>query len=369
MIHNVVYHADLDGIVSAALYLKFKINKPSGYRLYPMMSYQRGEKFNSFITSLHIPEGDELAIFDFENHGASTFWVDHHPCKALGFSAVTNDEAVYDPSSYSAAALVFNYLKTIATIPDNVADLVKQINMIDSAMYPDVNYIFNDVSPIMIIRAYLERTIPNDMIFNHIVETLCATNFDANETLAMLNLDSGVVSDLRNDVGKAKQYMEVYNKISLIRQRRVSQFPRYSEQFLRSDVKYNVRVSSVGNKRLHLQVMFNRWHLEKNDLHIGRFLSNLEYVKGGGHYNVGGGFIREDNVEQFIDDLSNITHNWDEDTMEKYGVDTSDPFEKKADELVKTGESNNIEDAREQVQKETESNGTAEPIKTESGAV
>jgi hypothetical protein len=167
---------------------------------------------------------------------------------------------------------------------------------------------------------------------------------------------------------KAKQQMEVYNKISVIRQRRTGQFPRYSEAFIRPDVKYNIRISSIWNKRWHLQVAFNRWHEEKNDLHIGRFLANLNYAKGGGHYNVGGGFIKEDFIEQFIDDFSKITNNYKEEDMEKYGVDKeNDKIEKKAEDLIKTGAAESIDAAREQAVKEDEKeNGTAEPINANS---
>lgn len=365
MSHHVVYHADVDGICCAALYLKYIINNKINYRLYPVMSYSRGEKFNELVTKLNLGENDTLSIFDFEDHRQSTFWVDHHPNKDLGHKPVINDETIYDPAAYSAFQLLFNYLKkNRAECNTNILlpELVKSINMIDAALYQDVNFVFTNASPIMIIRAYLERIQPNDMIFNRIVEVLVNTEFDLDETIAILNLDASVIDDLRGDVMKAKQNMEVYNKISVIRQRRTGQFPRYSEAFIRPDVKYNIRISSVWNKRWHLQVAFNRWHSEKNDLHIGRFLANLDYVKGGGHYNVGGGFIKEDSIESFIDDFSKITNNYKEEGMEKYGVDKADDkFEKKAEDLIKTGAAQNIDEAREKVKTQEETSGPAEP--------
>jgi hypothetical protein len=365
MSHHVVYHSDVDGIFSGGLYLKYGIKSIINYRLHPVASYSRGEKFNELIKNLNLGDNDTLSIFDFEDHKQSTFWVDHHPNKDLGHKPVSNDETIYDPAAYSAFQLIFNYLrKTSEECSKNMhlPELVKHVNMIDAALYPNVNFVFTNASPIMIIRAYLEMTIPNDMIFNRILEILANTEFDLDETIEILNLNASIVEELHNSVMKAKQSMEVYNKISVIRQRRTGQFPRYSEAFIRPDVKYNIRISSVWNKRWHLQVSFNKWHEEKNDLHIGRFLANLDYVKGGGHYNVGGGFIKEDSVDTFIDDFSNITNNYKEELMEKYAVDKKDDqFENKAENLIKTGEAKNIDDAREKVKIQEAVSGTAEP--------
>jgi hypothetical protein len=212
----------------------------------------------------------------------------------------------------------------------------------------------------MIIRAYIEKTFPSDMMFSRIVEVLVHADFELNQVISILNLNESCVVDLRNDVLKAKRFMEVYNQISLIRQKWIGQFPRYAENFIRSDIKYNVRVSAIGNKKWQLQIAYNRFHKDKNELNIGKFIANLDYMSGGGRHDVGGGSFKEDILDKFMVDFSKVVKNEEED-MEKYGVDKeSDKFEKKAQDMVKEGSAKDLDEAREKISKEEKVDGTNE---------
>ena len=57
--------------------------------------------------------------------------------------------------------------------------------------------------------------------------------------------------------------------------------------------------------------------------------------------------VKEDSVNKFIDDLTKILNNDQEEDMEKYAVDKDDSVEKVAETLVKTGQVKNIKDGRE----------------------
>ena len=84
-------------------------------------------------------------------------------------------------------------------------------------------------------------------------------------------------------------------------------------------------------------------------MNIGKFLTELSYVQGGGHFHVGGGVVENKNIEQFLDDLSIATKNEEEIPMEKYGVDKTDKVEKAANEMIKKGEAANLDEARQAV--------------------
>ena len=73
----------------------------------------------------------------------------------------------------------------------------------------------------------------------------------------------------------------------------------------------------------------------------------------GGHYNVGSGTILESNINEFIDMISKLLNNEEDIEMEKYGVDKADPVEKKAEDLIKTGEAKDISEARDVATKNT----------------
>jgi hypothetical protein len=364
MINNIIFHPDIDGIISAALYLKYKLKKPINYRLHPVLSSYRNEKFTKIINDLNLSENDKLFIFDFERHKRADLWADHHFDKELKSQPLFTSNILYNTLARSTAQLIFNYLQNYIPVNDlpKINKIIKETNMIDSALYPNIDFIFTSTIPIMILRSYVDNIYPNDMTFNRIVETLVFTDFDISQTLSILDIDESCVNKQRENVMKAKQFMEVYNKISLIRQRRMAQFPRYAENFIRPDIKYNVRISPADNKKWQLQLAYNKFHKEKNEISIGKFIAGLDYMlSGGGRNDVGGGSFQEDILDQFLADLSAVTNNEsgdiiktkEEDSMEKLGVDVeNDKFEKKAQDIVKEGSAKNIEEAREMINEE-----------------
>lgn len=347
MIHNIAFHADIDGIFCAALTLR---QCGKNYRLYPLLSSSRGEKFQGLVNSMNLQKDDKLYVMDFEYHPRADLWVDHHNNMSMGAAPINNNKTAYDPSSASAFSLLASHHDA-----KDCAGVVEIVNMIDMAQYPSVKFIFTDDSPAMIIRAYLERAFPSDMLFSRIAEAVASLDFDLDAVISRFHFTDECVTKLRQDANKAKEFMEIYGNFSLVRQRRTSQFPRYSEAFVKPEVKYNVRISSLTKGKWHLQVGYNVWSEENNDINIGKFLSKLDYIRGGGHFHVGGGLLFDSDVEKFIDDFDKLVNPEKEEEMEKYGVDKeSDSFEKAADDMVKTGEAKDIDEARKKIDEKQE---------------
>ena len=364
--HHLFFHDDVDGIIGASLFLKNHIK--GKYRLYPVSSSWRGDKFNELISSLFIKPGDKKVIIDYQYHPKCDIWIDHHFNESFGECEIKNSKMIYNPKSQSAARLVFDYGVMINGIEsiDYDTSFLYQVDIIDSASYKSVEQIFSDKSPIMILRAFLERTFPADMTYCRIVELIAGNNMNIKDALWVLRIGAYYVNELELEAMKIKDSVIVSNKISILNQRRKNQFPRYAEYLALPDIKYSIRMTNVGNNNTYFQIGFNVFQKESNDINIGFEVSKLQktiITSGGGHYNVASGMMKSEMENAFIDEVSKILNN-EETNLEKYAVDSTDPIEEKAKEMVKTGEVANISKAREKASKKPvveESNaGTAE---------
>jgi len=341
-LNHIVFHNDVDGIMSAALLRQYETE----YRescIYPAASTQRGGQVKKFFNS--IPAGDKVAIVDFEYNGLATLWIDHHFNTDLGPSPVKTDRIFYDPAAKSAVELVMercgaSYFQE---------DTVKMCNMIDSAAYPDVNFIFESDHPLMILRAYLETAFPSDMMFCRIVEMITTCECDVAKSLVLMRIDDGSVKDIRSTAKKIDKHIVQFGACSVVNQTRQNQFPRYSEYFVRPRIEYAIRISLSGPHQKYIQIGHNQWSGKQNTINLGEFMRGLSYIRGGGHFNIAAGVMKNEDEQKFLDDVD-IRFNQEETDMEKYGVDKNDPVESRAQDLVKTGV--DIGAAREQSQKE-----------------
>lgn len=357
---HVVFHNDVEGIVSAALFLHNHV-RDGAYRLYPLASTTRGPVFQKMIDDLKIqPNGFDkenfVAILDFEYHEKADMWVDHHFNQKFGDCIILNDTMSYNPKSKSAARLVHelpskykNYPTLFITITD----------MIDSCEYKNIDQIFHDYHPLMAIRAFIEQAFPSSMMLCRIVEMMVSCRFDLLRCNAQLGIGDASVDQIRNDAHKCEKEIVLFRSFSLLRQRRVNQFPRYSELYVYPHLKYWIRASQSGNGLLYLQIGFNKFQKANNAINIRTAIQSCkQFVIGGGHFNVGAGTVKESDLDDVLDYFDSLFNN--EDNMEKYGVDKSDPIEQKAQEMMKTGEFKDIKEARKAalITKETVSDGT-----------
>ena len=355
-IHNIVFNDGIDGIVSAALYLYEYVKKDENYILYPVSSFSKGEKFDTLVKSINLNNNDTLIILDYEYHSKSSLWVNHHYTHKIGEDTVLNNKILYDPKSKSASELMSLVLSDSDKWRKiNIKNIIKEVNMIEKSDYPSMESLFTNTNPLMILRAYIERSFSSEMMLCRIIELIVRNNFNLHDTLIQLKLDNRVILDLQKDVEKARNEIVIFGNCSIIRQSRVGKHPRYSEFYLHPEVKYGIRFSRLSKNRLYFQIGYNKWHIEPNTINICQMISSIKYlIKKGGTYNLGGGILDESNSERFLDDLS-ITLNPEGDIMgisqdeemEKTAVDPTDPVEKKADEMVKNGSAVDKDEARE----------------------
>ena len=344
-IHHIFFHDDIDGIISAALYLYY--NKEAQARLYPVSSTMRGERFASFFNQIIKGRGGKKIILDYEYNENADLWIDHHFDSDFGDFIVSGKKIEYNSKSLSAAKLVEIHFSKEES--DLHSDLLNDVDIIDSCGYKSIDQVFKDVKPIMVLRAYLEQISPNEttyMIYCRIVEIINMCNLDIDDAIYRLRISSYYVKELEKNAMKIKNSMVLSEKISIVNQKNIHQFPRYAEFLVSPDIKYSIRTMNIGNNYLKISIGYNRWHKEKNQFNLGK-IRNFDLVKQwGGHYNIGSGVILESNINEFIDITSKMLNDEEDCEMEKYAVDKADPVEKKAEELIKIGEAKNLSDAR-----------------------
>jgi len=356
---HIFFHDDVDGIVSAALILKYVVNgRP--YTLKPAKTLQRGDKFDKIIEALNFD--DVCVIVDYQYNKKADLWVDHHFNKELGDKPISNMMMRYDPKAKSAARIIFDLitmgpLGKFIPLDEYLADTV---DMIDSANYESVEYIFNCTTPLMILRAHLEQmTISIDSLYSRIVEVISASDFDMSKAMNTLGLDDNIVGKLKHSAQSIEKAMVINGPVAITEMNRLYAYPRYAEYYVRPDMKYAFRVVQLGGGRIQTDIGFNQWCDFTNDIHIGKMLGSFDYtISGGGHHDVGGSIITIDKLEQHVDDILTILNPEkpvEEAEMEKVGVDVEvDSIEAKAVDMVKTGEVSDINEARKKVVKEKE---------------
>lgn len=353
--YHIFYHDDVDGVVSAAMYLNYYLMlSGSYYQLHPMSSSSRGHLFGKMIDKISRQDNHKIIILDYEGDERAHLWVDHHYDRTVGQQPVFTEKIQYDPNSKSAAELLLRLIND-EDFPDTFID---DVNMIDSADYPDVKYVFENQSPLMILMSYMENTYPNPHTFNRIVEVVAHSHMDFRKANYILEINpQQVMSTKLNRVAECKRHMVIVGDLSVVNQKRPDQFPRYSEYMVRPETKYQVRLTPASNNKTYLQLGANLWGDQKNRINVGKALRSMEILhKGGGHFNVGGGVFDTELKDKVLIKLCEIFNEGKgvEELMEKYGVDSSDPVEKAAEEIEKTGESGNRSEAREKAAKKIE---------------
>jgi hypothetical protein len=351
MITRIFFHNDIDGIFSTAIYANIsECLKGIDYSLHPVATSMRGPQFNALIK--RYCEKDQIIILDYQYHPEAALWIDHHQNEEMGYDPIHNSKIIYDHRAKSAAGLVKRFFTQFGAVPKYVTELADSADMVDSANYPSIDYIFTSKDPVMKLNAFLSASFPSDMIYSRIVEILerCGLNLD--KALYLLNIDGSYVENSYYKALKIKDRLQIFGNVTVVMVKYYYQFPRYAENLIAPSVKYNIRVCDESKTEYKISMGFNKWSGCSNPFNIGRFLAaNKLSRRGGGHYNVGSTYIDKKDLDDFIELLCETVN--EEEDMEKYGVDReNDPVEKKAEELVKTGEVKNIQKAREKAVKD-----------------
>jgi len=299
---HIVFHNDVDGVFSAALFASgTDAFKDMDYVLHAVPTSFRGDKFNDMMSKIN----DPLFIFDFQYHAKAGLWIDHHQNDQMGNESIVNEKICYDNRARSAAGLVVRYLESLGIQTSSEATkVVRSADMIDSADYPNLQFIFEDRSSAMVLRSFFEFSYPSEMMFGRVVEVLVACELNLEKTLQVLNIDGSYVDAIRDKAVKTRDKIELYGKVSVIRQKYAYQYPRYAEYYA-TNSKYNVRISDENKTDFRVSLTYNKWHGEKNAINIGSYCASSKIIKrGGGHYNVGGGIVEKAKIDEFLDQFS-----------------------------------------------------------------
>jgi oligoribonuclease NrnB/cAMP/cGMP phosphodiesterase (DHH superfamily) len=300
---HLFFHNDVDGVMSMALFAhKTGLFKPMEYALHGMNTSSRGDKFRSMVDEI---QKEPIIIMDYQYHEKATLWIDHHQNDKMGPDPILNDSICYDNRAQSAAALVFKYLESVGhKMEPELTSVLNAVNMVDSANYPAIEFIFKDKSPIMVLRAFFETSFPSEMMFCRCVEVIASCGCDIEKANKVLNIDGSYVDMIEQEAQKVKNRIEIYGNFSLVRQKYAYQYPRYSEFYV-ANCMYNMRLSNENSTEMRLNISYNKWSGKKSNLNIGTYCSTSKFIKrGGGHYNVGGGIIDKTRLDEFLDAFS-----------------------------------------------------------------
>jgi hypothetical protein len=297
MRETIIYHNDTDGVFSAAVYMFY--NKGKEFNLLPVASDERSD-LDNIINGID----SEVIILDYQYNDKAKFWCDHHFNEKFGNGVIKTDRMNYDPSSKSNASLLCSYFAKEATLED-VAYAVYLVDMVDAAEYSSADYVFMSMEPIMKIKRYIdEYAKPNTKeSLNRVVNLIVENEFDLKLVCESLNfnhrgcqirmLRAATTYGVKATIEDGVAFYDIESNLV--------EPPRYSEYFVYDNIKAGVRVRYSDNNTCYVSIGVNPWG--KKYGHVGEFIRNLQYVKGGGHAGVGGLTIHEDDLKTLREDV------------------------------------------------------------------
>ncbi len=317
----IFYHNDIDGLYSAACYMW--IHKPSQPKLIPVQSAQRVE-FDQMVED-HVNDGFRIVILDYAFNESAEFWCDHHYNSDFGddtdntpdtyFPEIAQDPVrIYSRDAKSATALMLGLLTRTVRKDSNgvtpyvdVSAVMHEVNMIDTAGFPDAKFVFENDSDIMTLMRHTDNvsTVTEEM--NYILNTIVAHNMDTASVNRALKIKAETfIEDSKFKVKTAEMFLDKVDGTVFLYDIADNKrwIPRYTEYYIFPDCKYSVRAHPQmdGDDLLFkISVGANPWYKGDGELtDIGCFLSTNEYaISGGGHRGVGGCFIKAEDLFKF----------------------------------------------------------------------
>lgn len=377
--HSVFYHADVDGIFSAARFLDL-FGCINNIELVPVYSYQRGEEFEKMIHDRH--ENSKIHILDYEFNSFADTWIDHHPgasketntLKRIKVSKEFNHKDkqfnfIYNSECESAFSLVDDYVTEDADLDliekiKNIMAAKEIVNKIDSASYSNLKWPFESPHPLNIIRFFTDRSF-SKIEANALVLALYNYNFNLHKVVHFMGYDyKKMISTIKSSLGIIKSNMVINGDIAIISGLNKTQDIRYGVYYMYPEIKYVIKVFSSKKGISEVRVGRNPFITHNPDrddrvnISIEEWIKNVPCVLGGagGYSNIGAGTIKEEDISDFITDAVLTFYRKVED-MEKYSVDSSDPIEEKAEKKAsKEGREVNAEDRKEAVSESSDEN-------------
>lgn len=168
---HIYYHSDVDGIFSAILYGKLLTDFGGGNIgfTFSSVNYHLAESWQGIdLRSSHARK--TIVIVDFLFNPTCDVWYDHHQ-SGLGAYELSQVKAqgAYDPNAPSACHVIYSQPNRSSFRDEGLIEkIVKEVDMVDYALYPSIETVYDGMSFGPVIRmALLEQS--NDEFTNELI--------------------------------------------------------------------------------------------------------------------------------------------------------------------------------------------------------
>lgn len=312
MKYDAYFHNDFDGRASAAVMLAFLRSRGDDIGHYVPIDFHLEEQWlqEKFFEKHKLFKGkrNPAAAFDFLYHPGAAFWFDHHPTtfRKKGWRKRFKPDKyhVLDSGYPSCCHLVYTSLRKNFgwKPPRHIAELVKWLDVVDSARYKSARQTLDFKEPALQIDAFIDASRNDSKTAAWMVKMLAEKPLSEIARLPKVNR---VVKRLRKESALALAF---YRKNLVISGNSTFidiidspvRMLRHASYYLYPKAKYAVRLAMKGHK-YHVGVGLNPWIDIKHSVHIGEL---LRHYGGGGHKGAGAvDFLKRTDAERAIPEI------------------------------------------------------------------
>lgn len=279
MFYQVFYHNDVDGAMSAAL---FVLSNPGcKFNLQPVRSADR-QVYTKLTKKI---KGATVVAIDIDRAPGVDLWFDHHKSNSV---PVEGDLFNVDARS------CFQILASYALVKGRVIseDLIRAIGDVDTATYKSPSEPFESRDPINILRIWVAQNAGvNKHFMNAIVGSLVINDLDVEKVVSGVDIDKIINHDI--DASKsAMNDITIINGVGVIFQHDKAPIARYAEFYIYRNMRYCIRYTYGKGNSLSVRLSVSPWIESKVD--AVDVLRSVIGEKGvGGHKGIAGGKIDE----------------------------------------------------------------------------
>lgn len=289
MNYHLYFHDDFDGMASGAVMLNFLRSRGDDIISYNPIDYT--PKVNE--TWVRFKFKKPFILVDFRYHPAASWWFDHHrssftapALSSWGKSYKADKTHQSDSGHKSCCSLILAHLKKhyYYKPPRHILELVKEVDIIDGALYKSPAETIELRSPAIKLGAYIYH----EKSKNRRVDLI---NDFSNKALKEILSFEYIINQVKNAHKQLKSSPAYVKRNFILRGSAVfvdgakvsSDISHYMIYYLFPKIKYSV-ISEKIKGGYHLGAGFNRWQNNKFCADISRI---MEKYGGGGHKTVG----------------------------------------------------------------------------------
>jgi len=307
---KIYYHEDLDGIFSSILYSKLLLD--NDYRKIKF-EYKGVNYDNSDWQDRDLREKDtQIVIVDYPYNSSSNLWFDHHPS---GWGKIVPTEFVgnFEDKAPSCCQVIYNTPSREKFRDEElIQKIVKEVNMIDYALYPDIDTVYNPKT----FGPKFRLAEMEDADENYRQEII--KMFSNDRTLLYRLLDgylpwsvewrySKIQNKLEEGYREFVKVAKLEDDIVTFEIPKYHKFDRYFPFRWKPESIYTayIRDMSYFGKGWHVAISQNPWNQEKRRHNIKEI---CEKYGGGGHEGVGGIHIDQsmDRARQVLSEVKEM---------------------------------------------------------------